>query len=302
MRRYTLSAENAPDAPPATAQPVIALDDTGWPVRAAWPGMQRPLFDGEVGEIVHVALEGFAARWDASGIRRDPDRREQAMKVSAAGPAAKTSVERNAHTTIFTQPLKHPRLLWGSRQVELFHSAPRARVTVRFHRTSSERPEWFFLGFALPCEGVAPVASCGGIEFQPFADQIPNTCGDYFGIDGWIAYPTPTGSHLWTSRDAPLVRFGTPRLAWNVSRTAQATERIYAMVFDNTWFTNFVADSQGVFEFQFDLAWSPDAVEPVWCAEWAESLMSEPQVVLHPDLAPCPMYLDRLHCPSRPAN
>jgi hypothetical protein len=74
-------------------------------------------------------LEGFAARWDASGIRRAPDRRKQAMKVSAAEPAGKTDVERNAHTTVFTQPLKHPRLLWGSRRLEVFHDTPRARIT-----------------------------------------------------------------------------------------------------------------------------------------------------------------------------
>jgi len=299
MRRYTLSAESAPEAPAATTMPTIATDEAGWPVRAVWAGMERPLLDGQAGEVVHVALEGFAARWDATGIRRDPDRREQAMKVSAAEPAGKTDVEQNSHTTVFTQPLKHSRLLWGSRRLEVFHDIPRARITVRFDRTSSERPEWFFIGFALPCNGVAPVTACGGVPFQPPTDQIPNTCGDYFAIDGWIAYPTPKGTHLWTSRDAPLVRFGEPRLQRSVARTTQATDRVYSMVFDNTWFTNFVADSHGAFEFQFDLAWSPKAEKPVRCAAWAESLVSEPQVILHPDLEPHPIYMERLHGHSR---
>ena len=31
------------------------------------------------------------------------------------------------------------------------------------------------------------------------------------------------------------------------------------MIFDNFWFTNFVADSHGVMEFQFDLAWRKEA-------------------------------------------
>ena len=38
--------------------------------------------------------------------------------------------------------------------------------------------------------------------------------------------------------------------------------KILAMVFDNCWHTNFVADSHGVFEFQFDLAWSADLRAP----------------------------------------
>ncbi len=257
--------------------------------------MESPLFDGQAGEVTHVALEGFAARWDASGCRRDPDRREQAMTVSAAEPAGTTDVEQNAHTTVFTQPLKHPRLLWGSRQLELFHDVPRARLTVRFDRTSSERPEWFFIGIALPCDGAAPVTTCGGKPFRPWADQLSNTCADYFGIDGWIAYPTPKGTHLWIPRYAPLVRFGEPQLQWTVAGATQATGRIHAMVFDNTWFTNFVADSHGVFEFQFDLAWSPQAEQPARCAAWAQSLVSEPQVILHPDLQPDPIYMQRLH-------
>jgi hypothetical protein len=140
------------------------------------------------------------------------------------------------------------------------------------------------------------------MPFEPLVDQIPNTCGDYFGVDGWIAYPTPKGTRLWTSRDAPLVRFGQPQLQWTVAGATVATDRIYAMVFDNTWFTNFVADSHGAFEFQFDLAWSPEAEKPVRCAAWAESLVSEPKVIFHPDLNPDPIYMKRLHGGSGGAN
>ncbi len=295
MRRYTMSAEEAAKTPPATETPTIATDESGWPVRVTWAGMERPLFDGQVGEFLHASLEGFAARWDASAARRDPERREKAMKVSAAEPAGETVVEHNGHTTVFTQPLKHSRLRWGSRRLELFHDIPRARITVRFDRIASERPEWIFLGFALPQGSGAPVTTCGGMPFEPLVDQIPNTCGDYFGIDGWIAYPKPKGTRLWTSRDAPLVRFGQPQLEWTVAGATEATDRIYAMVFDNTWFTNFVADSHGAFEFQFDLAWSPEAEKPARCAAWAESLVSEPEVIFHPDLEPDPIYMKRLH-------
>jgi hypothetical protein len=298
-RRYALSdedvtIESTPDERQITTMPAVTTDQAGWPVRAVWDGMEHPLFDGPAGEVVQVALEGFAARWDAMDVRRDPNRRRQTMTTSVAQPIGKTEVEQNSHTTLFTQRLKHPRLLWGSRQLELFHDTPRARITVRFDRASSEKPEWFFIGFALPCDGAAPVTTCGGMPFQPFADQLPNTCSDYFGIDGWVAYPTPSGTHLWTSRDAPLIRFDKPQLEWAVAPTPHTTDRIYAMVFDNTWFTNFVADSHGLFEFQFDLAWSAESVDPVRCAKQAASLMAEPQVILHPDLTPDPIYLEHL--------
>ena len=299
VRRYALSTDKAAGIAKAETdeEPKIAQDEHGWPVRATWPGMKQPLFDGQVGEVVNVALAGFAARWDFDALRRDPSRREEAMKVSVAEPDGETQVERSRHTTVFTQPLKHGRLLWATRSVELFHAEPRARVSVRLHRTSSERPEWFLIGFALPTEGVLPVGSCGGMPFTLFADQLPGTCRDYFAIDGWLAYATPSGRYLWASRDVPLVRFEQPRPAWNVDQTPKSPGRVYAIALDNTWFTNFVADSHGALEFQFDLAWSPEGGEPANDARRAQTLTSEPQVVIQPDLEPDARFLEHLHRP-----
>ncbi len=298
IRRYAFSEEKAAEAvAQPTSEPEIVTDEQGWPVRASWPGMAHPLFDGEVAEITNIALEGFAARWDLHAIRRDPKRAAESMKLCLAEPVEETRVERNAHTTVYTQRLAHPRLLWGTRSIELFHGEPRARVAVRFHRTASEKPEWFLIGFALPCDGTIPTTSCGGMPFQPFADQLPNTCRDYYGIDAWVSYATQAGRYLWTSRDVPLVKFGQARLGWNVSETPKKTGHIYALAFDNTWFTNFAADSHGAFEFHFDLAWSPSDDEPAGNAAWAESLMSIPQAVIHPDLAPDPILMERLHRP-----
>ena len=123
----------------------------------------------------------------------------------AAGPA---TVERNAPTTIYTQVLHHPRLQWATRRLELWNREPRARLTLRFYRISCEAPEWFFVAFSLPCEGVLPRTSNGGLPFVPYQDQLPGSCRDYFAIDGWVHYETPQGNWLWVSRDAPLVTFG----------------------------------------------------------------------------------------------
>ena len=69
------------------------------------------------------------------------------------------------------------------------------------------------------------------------------------------------------------------------------------MVFNNVWFTNFVADSHGAFEFQFDMMWqSPDQPE-VDAGKCAETLLSEPQVVINPKLREHPIFTERLHRP-----
>ena len=69
------------------------------------------------------------------------------------------------------------------------------------------------------------------------------------------------------------------------------------MVFNNVWFTNFVADSHGAMEFQFDFAWQ-GANEPQFDpAEHAETLLSEPQVVINPGVPESPIFMERLHRP-----
>ena len=137
-----------------------------------------------------------------------------------------------------------------------------------------------------PTVRTLPETSNGGLPFVPFEDQLPGTCSDYFAIDGWVRYGSPgrragSGSHAtphWSPSET--TRF------WHKIHAAGTPGRILAMVFNNVWFTNFVADSHGAMEFQFDLAWQPtDAKNPsVDPADQADTLVSEPQVVINPDL------------------
>ena len=52
------------------------------------------------------------------------------------------------------------------------------------------------------------------------------------------------------------------------------------MVFNNFWYTNFVADEHGIMEFQFDLLWQTSPNQPADAL--AESLAGEPVLVINP--------------------
>ncbi len=75
------------------------------------------------------------------------------------------------------------------------------------------------------------------------------------------------------------------------------SSRILAMVYNNVWVTNFVADSHGVLEFQFDMALQPLDRPTVDPARLAETLQAEPQVVINPGMKEHPIFLERLHRP-----
>ena len=281
--------------------PTIQTDANGWPVSAQWQGMNKPLFVDAPGAFVSYELTPFGGRWKYNGLLQSPneDARKQALKETRAEPAGQTTVETNPHTTVYTQLMKHPRLKWLSRSLEIYHGEPRAVLTVRLYRFSSELPEWFFIGCAMPTGDTLPTVSCGGLPFVPFNDQLPHTCRDYVSIDSWADYAVGDGHWLWVSRDAPVVSFGGPHPLAHLDAAPPNAGQVYALVFDNTWMTNFGADSHGIFEFRFDLAWKPaDAIKSsADAASIAEAFLSEPQLVIQSALEEDPIFMERLYKP-----
>jgi len=302
IRRLRLSTrEAAPEQPPPPSLQPVPTDPQGWPTSALWQGMAKPLFLPGIGDFLSVGVKGFAPRWRAREVwgapaaAREALRKERLEEIAAEGEGT-TAVHDNPNTIVYTQWLRHPRLQWAVRQLELWKREPRARLTLRLNRCSSEAPEAFFIAFPMPCQGTMPVTSCGGVPFTPFVDQIPGTCRDYFGIDGWVRFATAQGNWFWVSRDAPLVAFGGPHVLARRSDAPGGAHRVLAMVFNNFWYTNFVGDSHGAMEFQFDLTWR-EKLDQGGVDDLAATLLSEPQVLLQPGLKEDPLVIRRLFNP-----
>jgi hypothetical protein len=303
VRHLRLSTEAAQPPKPTGGAPAVTVDAAGWPMKIVWPGMARPLFLPGCGDFSAVQVEGFAPRWRAREVwmaaneAQRAELRQKHLRETPATTDERTVVEDNPHTTIYSQVIRHPRLQWAVRQLEVWKCEPRARYTLRLNRTSSEAPEAMFVHFRMACEDARPQATCGGRPFEPFHDQLPGTCRDYFGIDGWVQYTTPQGQWLWVSRDAPLVSFGGAQVLQHLTDPPKDLYHVAAMVFNNFWYTNFVGDSHGVMEFQFDLRWTPQPLSPDDVARHVESLWLEPPVVINPALREDPIVLDRLYRP-----
>jgi hypothetical protein len=293
-------AENSAAAAPASDEkPELKLDPLGWPLSAAWRGMQRPLFDGAMGDFLSVGVVPPADRTTIARLHANPDaeKREAIRRVSLRETAANygaASVQLTPHTLVYQQEIRHDRLAQATRRLELWRREPRARLTVRFDRLSSLPPEVFFLACALPEASPMPVFASGGVPFTPYRDQLPGSCRDYFAIDGWAHYATNEGHWLWVTRDAPLVSVGSPHVVELHQKEPAATHRILAMVFDNSWHTNFVADSHGTMEFQFDLVWRGSMANP---ADLAQALVAEPLVLWNPAIHEPPAIVNHLYRP-----
>ena len=281
IRRMT--REELEATPPMPAEkPDVQVASHGWPAAAQWPGMPKPLFGEGLGDFIAVTVEPPA---DRATIHKMHDTRDDAAREKlraaafrqSAATYAQAVLKETAHTLVYEQSFEHPRLANASRRLELWRAEPRARLTVRFDRRSSLAPEVLYLNFAFPTGALLPQFSNGGLPFTPFEDQLPGSCRDYFAIDSWARYKTAQGEWLWVTRDAPLVSVGGPHTVMRRQTAPGDPHRLVSMIFDNCWHTNFVADSHGTMEFQFDLAWSGAIADP---AVLAETLQSQPLVAI----------------------
>ena len=242
----------------------VVLDRQGWPRTATWEQMGSPLFTQGIAEFLSCKPIGFTPRNVLKDIfyLRDPKERSRAIADRIVEARAvyrrKATLDDGPHTLIVEQRFEHPALEWGIRRLQLWKHTPRARVSVRMNRKSSMSPEVFYLMFPFSCEGIAPSVSSGGYVFTPGSGQLPGCYMDYLAIDGWVQYRSERGQWLWCSQDSPLISFGGPQLARRNRGLPEGTHRILSIVFDNTWDTNFVADSHGIFQFTYDLSWSAD--------------------------------------------
>ncbi len=96
------------------------------------------------------------------------------------------------------------------------------------------------------------------------------------------------------TRDAALVAVGGPHVLERHQEEPAATRRILAMVFDNCWHTNFVADSHGAMEFQFDLAWREKINAP---DDLAQALATDPIAYTNPPVNDSPAVLNHVFRP-----
>ena len=296
VRGFRTQAEPAAAEPmTAAGAPTLKLDSSAWPVSATWPGMPRPLFDGPIGDFLCVGVVPPADRRTIAQLHAKFDaglRRKSLQQTEAAYGEAQRS--ETPHTVRFTQEIRHSRLGPSTRALELWKREPRARLTVALDRLSSIAPEVLFLSFALP-EGLPlPVFSGGGVPYTPYRDQLRGSCRDYFAIDGWADYRTPGGHWLWVTRDAPLVALGAPHVVELSQQEPAEPGRILAMIFDNCWHTNFVADSHGQMEFQFDLVYRASLDGP---HALAEALAADPIVVYNPATHEEPPIVERIFRP-----
>ncbi|MBN1822627.1 MAG: hypothetical protein JW833_18025, partial [Prolixibacteraceae bacterium] len=266
--------------------PEIRTDNLGWPVSVKCKNMEQPLFQGEIGKF--LSLESIVGRriepeiWDVTDSLKRSEKVAESTRQEYASTSEKTKKTETPFSIIFEQKFSHARLKEGTRILEVMKGEPRVSVDINFNRLSSSNPEVFYIEFPLPDLESFPFVSNGGEEFQPYNDQIPGTCTDFFTIDGWVNYPSENGSWLWSSCEAPLISFSEPQLASKRLTPPDNMNKILAMVYNNMWEVNFLNDCPGEINFHFDLVWKNKKINSDEADDITYTYNIKPLIILNP--------------------
>jgi hypothetical protein len=153
------------------------------------------------------------------------------------------------------------------RVLEVYKASPRARLIVTINRLSKpEAAEVFYVKFPLSCQGYDVQLSVGGIPFGPGADQLARTCRDYFSIDGQVIFSKGSSRIVLDCCDSALVALGGMNDGLMLEQLGGDLSTVYAVIYNNVWYTNFAGDESGVMEFAFDL-YSAGPSEPGFAPE-----------------------------------
>lgn len=116
------------------------------------------------------------------------------------------------------------------------------------------------------------------------------------GIRSWTAPKNP--GELTRENTAATFPDNVPNQIWTRCQTPPShPERLLAMLFNNSWYTNFAADEHGVMEFQFELAWREKLDSPDAAADLAGSLVADPVVLINSGSESDPVAMQRLFTP-----
>jgi len=257
-RKYRLLEHVKSTGQAVSGAPLVSMDKSGWPVKIKWDSGVE--LKGGWGEFYALEFKGDFPHWtykQVFGMRTEAERRlarEKMSKCLKAFPAGKTESVDMGATIIFRQELKHHRLRYARRELEISKTTPLARLAVEFDRLSRpESAEVFYLRIPLCLPALRPVATVGGIPFEPGREQLPKSCRDFFGMDGDIMYRAGKSKTVVSCRDSALVSFGGVYDGLGVEHPGKDLSDIYAILFNNIWYTNFSGDESGVMRFEFDI-------------------------------------------------
>lgn len=280
MRRYELSEEEAGESP-VRNMPEIKKNANGWPLSVKWEGMDYPLYEGNIGNIsVSRVTDGG---WWGCTCKVEPH--ESAESIA--------KVTETPYSIVFTQKLHNDRLLAIERRLEIMRDEPRARLSITYDRPihADRELEVIYADFPFPDVPRKVLTSEGGMPYEPYKDNVANTCKGYYVADSWVRIENEDGIRVWSTGTTPVFELGRGMFFLNGDiKEPDDSYRLSSMLYNNAWGLNFPVEYTGKTVCEYDLFWSSENLGINDTEDICDTYIMDKPVLLTPDIKDYDVY------------
>ncbi len=192
------------------------------------------------------------------------------IRTAAIGSGT-ASIEAFDYGSTLTMQSSAPYLPRIETAVTLYNSVPWIDLTVTVYKDANYRMEGVYVAFPFALQQPTFYLETANAVYRPDADQLPNTCRDWYSIQHGLGISNGEASILWATREAPLVQLARLRTGeWGTELDANEGH-LYAWLMNNLYFTNFKAAQEGQVTFHFRFVTQPGPIGTSDVFRWGEA-------------------------------
>lgn len=197
------------------------------------------------------------------------------VRTPATG-TGQARIARGPGTTILTYDAAAPSISPIRTAITLYDELKWIDVTVHLRKDENPTMEGVYVLFPFDLNPARFLLETAGAVYEAGAEQLLDTCRDWYSVQHAVGVSDGTASVLWATREAPLVQLGGFHAGKWSRESPAASGHVASWLMNNLYFTNFRAAQGGELDvsFRFTTAAGDLDRSAVW--RWGEAFAVPP--------------------------
>ncbi len=163
-------------------------------------------------------------------------------------------------------------------QIVLYDDLPWIDLIYDFNKMAVTDPESVYVAFPLNLGRPVPHYEGAGAIVQAEAQQLPNSCRDFYAIQNWVDLSNDQRGITVASPDAPIIHLGGFTNHKYMEHMQMEQPLLVGWPLNNHWFTNFCLSQSGWMRIRYRLLPHESPFDPVAATRFGAEAAVEPLV------------------------
>ncbi len=163
-------------------------------------------------------------------------------------------------------------------QIVLYDDLPWIDLIYDFNKVAVADPESVYIAFSLNLSRPVAHYEGAGAIVQAEAEQLPNSCRDFYSIQNWVDLSDDRRGITVASPDAPIIHLGGFTNHKYAEHLQMEQPLLVGWPLNNHWFTNFCLSQSGWMRVRYRLWPHESPFDPVAATRFGAEAMVEPLI------------------------